>query len=492
MMPFQPSWRWGRYLLATGIVVVTGIGAQLTLKQTLAPHELAKGEAPPAIIREPTPLPASHINFESAEEHRLRAVVLAQGLQQPWAMAFLPDGSILVTERVGRVRLIRHGKLLAAPVAGVPKVQTGGPRGLQGLMDIALHPNFNRNRWVYLAYHKPAGGENGETVLARGTWNGSELMDMHEIFDSGATGTEASRIVFGPDGMLYMTISAPGSPKSMRAQDPNDYAGKVVRLRDDGSVPDDNPFVGKSGFKPGIFTMGHRNGAGLAVNPDTGEVWETEQGPSGGDELNVLHAGRNYGWPVVTYGRDYFGDKILVHPFRAGMEDPIVVWLPSIAIAGMTFYTGDRFPHWKRNVFVGGLREGGVPGTGQIQRIIFNDRWQELRRESMLMDLKQRIRDVRQGPDGLLYVLTAEEDGALFRIEPRSRRLSSFGSPAWLAGQAPPYPLIVEESCSGRQALDSGLGRIRRSLSSTAQRSLPPKQEKMTAAQRAPIGPKNP
>jgi len=380
---------------------------------------LNAGDGPPPIIRKPPALPKGNISYESAEEPRLRVVVLAKGLQQPWSMAFLPDGAILVTERIGRLRIVRNGNLVSSPVAGVPAVKPGGPRGLQGLMDVVLHPHFSENKWVYLAYHKPVQDGAGETMLARGTWDGKELVDVHEIFDSGAVDTEASRIKFGRDGMLYMSISAPGSPKVQRAQDPNDYAGKVVRLRDDGSIPDDNPFVGRAGFKPGIFTMGHRNGHGLAVNPETGELWETEQGPSGGDELNLLRAGRNYGWPLVSYGRDYWGAAVSPHPFRYGMEDPIVVWLPSIGITGMTFYTGDRFPHWKRNVFVGGLRQGEIPGTGQIQRIVFNQRWQELRREPMLMELKQRIRDVRQGPDGLLYVLTAEEDGALLRIEPR-------------------------------------------------------------------------
>jgi aldose sugar dehydrogenase len=272
---------------------------------------------------------------------------------------------------------------------------------------------------VYLAYHKPAGEGAGETVLARGTWSGTALVDVQEIFASGATETEASRIAFGRDGMLYMSISAPGSPRVRRSQDPGDYAGKTVRLHDDGRVPADNPFVGRAGYKPGIYTMGHRNGHGLAVNPETGELWETEQGPSGGDEINVLRAGHNYGWPLVSFGRDYWGDPVSAHPSREGMDDPNVVWLPSIGVTGMTFYTGDRFPHWKRNLFVGGLRQGGIPRTGQIQRIVFNGQWQELRREPMLIELKQRIRDVRQGPDGLLYVLTAEDDGALLRIEPR-------------------------------------------------------------------------
>jgi glucose/arabinose dehydrogenase len=407
-------------LAAVGIAVVSGT-AQDPQKQTVAPHETAgtKGAAPPPIVWETPDLPDDRINFESAEERNLRIVVVAEGLHQPWSIAFLPDGAMLVTERTGRLRLIRDGKLLKASIDGVPPVQTGGPRGLQGLMDIALHPDFEENKWVYLAYHKPAGGDAGETVLARGTWNGSALVDVRNIFESGATDTEASRIAFGRDGRLYMSISAPGAPDVRRAQDPNDYAGKTVRLSDDGGIPQDNPFVGRPGHKPGIFTMGHRNGHGLAVNPETGQLWETEQGPSGGDEVNVLVSGRNYGWPLVSYGRDYWGPRISAHPSRTGMEDPIVVWLPSIGLTGMTFYTGDRFPHWKRNLFVGGLREGGIPRTGQIQRIVFNERWEELRREPMLTELKQRVRDVRQGPDGLLYVLTAEDNGALLRLEPR-------------------------------------------------------------------------
>jgi glucose/arabinose dehydrogenase len=302
------------------------------------------------------------------------------------------------------------------PVQGLPEVYVGG---LQGLMDVVLHPQFARNRWVYLTYHKPTASGEGATTLARGRWNGTSLVDVTDVFESGATGTEASRLVFGRDGMIYMSISAPGSPDVQRSQDPNDYAGKTVRLRDDGTIPPDNPFAGRSGYKPAIYTMGHRNGHGLAVNPETGEIWESEQGPSGGDELNVLRPGRNYGWPLVSFGRDYWGGRISHRPSRDGMEDPAVVWLPSIGATGMTFYTGDEFPHWRRNVFVAGLREGGIPRTGQLQRIVFNDRWEELRREPLLVELKQRLRDVRQGPDGFLYVLTAEDDGALLRIEPR-------------------------------------------------------------------------
>jgi aldose sugar dehydrogenase len=407
--------RWMPALALALVAVSTRAAPQ---RQTLAPHELNNSDAPPPIIWATPELPAHPLNLESAEERRLRVSVMAKGLQQPWSIAFLPDGAMLITERTGSIRVLRDREL-SEPIAGVPRVHTGGERGLQGLMDIALHPRFDQNHWVYLTYHKPAGEDDGATTLARGVWDGTRLVDVHDIFESGAIDTEASRIVFGRDGMIYMTISAPGSPKVQRAQDPGDYAGKVVRLRDDGSVPPDDPFVSRAGYKPAIFTMGHRNGHALAVNPDTGDVWSTEQGPSGGDEVNVLRPGRNYGWPFVSYGRDYWGARLSSRPSVAGFEDPTVVWLPSIGLTGMTFYTGDRFPHWKRNLFVGGLREGGIPRTGQIQRIVFSDTWEELRREPMLMELKQRIRDVRQGPDGLLYVLTAEDDGAVLRIEPR-------------------------------------------------------------------------
>jgi glucose/arabinose dehydrogenase len=390
-------------------------------RHTLAPHEMNYGDAPPPIVWPTPPLPDRTIKLETAEERHVRVVVVTEELEQPWSMAFLPDGRMLITERAGRLRLVRKGKLESKTVKGAPLVYTGGPRGLQGLMDIALHPNFRENGWIYLTYHKPS-GDGGSTALARGTWNGTELVGVQELFDSEARDTEASRLAFGRDGMLYMTISAPGSPDVKRAQAPNDYAGKTVRLRDDGGIPRDNPFVGHRKYKPAIYTLGHRNGHALAVNPETGELWATEQGPSGGDELNVLRPGRNYGWPIVSYGRDYWGRRISQHPTRAGMEQPAVVWLPSIGLTGMTFYTGDRFPHWKRNAFVGGLREGGIPLTGQVQRIVFNERWEELRREPLLMHLKQRVRDVRQGPDGLLYVLTAEENGALLRIEPDSSR----------------------------------------------------------------------
>jgi aldose sugar dehydrogenase len=385
-----------------------------------APDRQSDGPGVPPPIGWPAPpLGSGPFPLESAEARNLRVVVIARGLEQPWSMAFLPDGDMLVTERPGRLRIVRDGVLQPNPVAGTPHVRAAG---LQGLMDVALHPDFNTNHWVYLTYHKPVGDDDGAVTLARGKWNGRALTDVEDIFASHATATEASRIAFGRDRMLYMSISAPGGgPEVVRSQDPDDYAGKVVRLREDGSIPTDNPFVHRVGYKPGVFTMGHRNGHALAVNPETGDLWATEQGPNGGDEINILKAGSNYGWPKVSFGRQYFGPYVSEHPWRKGTEQPALYWMPSIGVTGMTFYTGDRFPSWRRNVFVGGLREGEIPRTGQLQRIVFNDEWQELRRESMLRELHQRIRDVRQGPDGLLYVLTAEKQGALLRIEPDAR-----------------------------------------------------------------------
>jgi glucose/arabinose dehydrogenase len=366
--------------------------------------------------------------FETYEQRRIRASVVTKGLSHPWSLAFLPGGDMLVTERVGRLRLIRDGRLDPKPVPGTPPVVSFST--MAGLMDIALHPRFAENRWVYISYHKPAGTDVGadgrqapvaKNSILRGTWDGNALTDVRDIFVSDDVDTEVSRIVFGQDGLLYMTIGGPGTGPAVsldRPQHGDDYAGKILRMRDDGSVPPDNPFIGKAGYKPYIFSMGHRNQLGLAINPYNGQVWAGEQGPNGGDEVNIIRAGKNYGWPVVSDGRDYRGPYLSPSPFKDGMERPHVVWVPSIALSGMAFYNGDRFPNWKRNLFVGGMREGEIARSGQLVRIVFNDDWDELRREPLLRDLHQRIRDVRQGPDGLLYVLTDEDAAALLRIEP--------------------------------------------------------------------------
>jgi glucose/arabinose dehydrogenase len=256
------------------------------------------------------------------------------------------------------------------------------------------------------------------TALARGRWDGQQLVDVRDIFVAdayGEVGAAASRIIFGQDGMIYMTV---GGVFDERAQNPSSHSGKVVRLRDDGTGAPDDPMIGKTGFKPEIFSLGHRNGLGLAIHPQSGQIWEAEQGPNGGDEINVLLPGRNYGWPVVSYGHNYNGANIGSHAWKEGIEEPLLIWVPSIAVSGMTFYTGNKFPAWEGNVFVGSLQAGEIPGTGHLERIVLNEKSEELRRESLLVELKQRIRDVRQGPDGLLYLITDADQGALIRLEP--------------------------------------------------------------------------
>jgi glucose/arabinose dehydrogenase len=385
--------------------------------------------APPPISWPAPALPDGPILFESAEERKLRAVVM-KGLSHPWGMAFLPDGAILVTERAGRLRIVRNGVVDPTPVPGAPPVVVGG---IAGFMDIALHPRFAENKFVYLTYHKapPAGvtvaprpGITAPTplrvaVLARAVWDGKGLTNLQELFVNNDI-SEASRMLFGKDGLLYVSFGSSTEGANAPAQDPASYGGKLIRVRDDGTVPPDNPFVGQQGYKPEIYTLGHRNQLGLALHPVTGELWAAEQGPNGGDEINIIQAGKNYGWPVVSYGRSYGGARVSDVPWRTVFEQPVVAWVPSIAVSGLTFYTGDRFPRWKNNLFVGGLRQGEVPRTGQLQRIVFNDKWEEIRREPLLRELGQRIRDVRQGPDGYLYVLTEENDAALLRIEPAS------------------------------------------------------------------------
>ena len=352
--------------------------------------------------------------FDTAEQHKIRVSVVAKGLSHPWAITFLPNDDMLVTERDGRLRLVRDGMLDPHDISGVPTVRTDGNGGL---MDVAVHPKFDENRLVYLTYTKPVGGGKGAPALARGRLEDGTLVDVRDLIvteayegNSGLNG----RVVFGRDGKLYMST---GGRVTDVSQNPMSLRGKVLRLNDDGTVPDDNPFVKHDDHRPEIYSFGHRNTLGLILHPVTGEIWQHENGPNGGDEINIVLAGRNYGWPVVSFGRDYSGAR-LYEPTRDGMETPLVVWLPAIAAAGMAVYTGDQFPAWKGNVFVGSLREGGIPGTGHLERIVFNEKTEELRRETMLTELRQRIREVRQGPDGLLYVLTDADNGALLKIEP--------------------------------------------------------------------------
>jgi len=401
------------FVLAIGLMSQVALGQQ---KVPMAPGGFPV--APQGLANRP--LPKLPMEFDTAEGMRIRVSAWITGLENPWTIAFLPDGTALVTERPGRLRLIRDGKLDPTPVAGGPVARnigvSGEPGAVHGYMDVILHPNFASNKLVYVCYTKPLDEKRQTTAIARGRWDGKALVDTKDIF-VGQEGNGTARIAFGRDGMLYVTTAAAGPGNA--AQDGNTQSGKVLRFKDDGTVPPDNPFVGKSGYKPEIYTLGHRSSLGLAVHPGTGRMWLNENGPNGGDEINVLKPGANYGWPIVSYGRTYSGPwQQNDRPGHVGYEPPIVVWIPAIAVSGIEFYTGDRLPKWKGDVFVGSLRTGEVPGTGHLERVLLNDKLEELRRESLLVELRQRIRDVKQGPDGLLYVLTDQNPGAILRIEP--------------------------------------------------------------------------
>jgi glucose/arabinose dehydrogenase len=385
---------------------IASLWVPLAMAQQAVPFANGIPVAPELAV---APVPAGPIVYDTAEGMDIRVVVVARGLANPYSMAFLPDGVILVTEKDGRLRVIRDGVLDPDAAPGIPEVL---PNRRSGLNDLALHPDFEANRYVYFTYHKPMPDDEPVMALARGRWNGHGLAGTEDLFLTDPGSGDRSRMVFGPDGTIYMS-TAGGPP-----QDPGAHGGKILRLTDEGGVPDDNPFVGRPGYKPEIFTLGHRTTLGLAVHPGTGEIWQNENGPNGGDELNVLKAGANYGWPLVSLGRSYQGPWHSEDFQREGFEDPVVYWTPSIAVSGLAFYTGDRLPKWKGDVFVGSLRTGEIIGTGHIERILFNENMEELRREALLRDWRHRMRDIRMGPDELLYVLVDHPDGALIRIEP--------------------------------------------------------------------------
>jgi aldose sugar dehydrogenase len=354
---------------------------------------------------------ASHTRSEptvlATERARVRIVTLTDALVQPWALAFLPDGDILITERGGRLRLMHDGHLASAPIGGIPRVDT---RTQDGLMDLALHPLFARNRILYFTYSKP--GERGDTTaLASAKFDGTTLTEVRDLFVadawSTAGGNSGSRIAFGLDGKLYMSVGE--RHEQMPAQDLRTHKGKIVRLNDDGTIPPDNPFVGRQDARPEIFAYGVRNPQGLFVDASTGTIWEHEHGPRGGDELNIIARGHNYGWPAITYGINYNGTTISKDTARDGMDQPVVHWTPSISPSGLTIYSGDRFPGWRGSVFLGAL--SGL----NLRRLEVRDR-RVTHEEVLVLQRAQRIRDVRQGPDGLLYVLT--DGGALLRLEP--------------------------------------------------------------------------
>ena len=389
-------------------------------------------------------LPDQPWEYQTANA-KIRVRVLTAGLENPWSLEFLPDASILITERNGRLRHFKDGKL-SGPVPGLPAVVSDN--FISGLHDVKLHPDFAKNRLVYWVYNKgdapaPAprssgsrqagaaqpqaqargaagprrrgrGGGARTLTVARGVFDGTALTKVEDVIRMQGAST-VSRMLFLPDGTLL--VSTWGETGQV-AQDKMGLSGKILRYNADGTIPKDNPFVGKEGYRPEIYTLGHRTPESLVWHEPTKTIWESEMGPNGGDEINVIKAGGNYGWPLVSLGRSYAG-PYQPEGFEAeGMTAPVVNFVPSISTTGMTFYTGDRFPEWKGNLFIGGVRYGEIPGTGRIQRIVFNTAMEETRRETLLEDKRWRIRDIRQGPDGLLYVITDERNGALLRIEP--------------------------------------------------------------------------
>jgi glucose/arabinose dehydrogenase len=374
------------------------------------------GQAVEAQSRASLPLPALPQVYETADL-KIRVEKVADGLVNPWSLAWLPNGDLLITERPGRLRVVSNGALDPEPIAGVPEVRV---TALGGLLDVLLHPNFAQNQVLYLTYTKGGEGTSATTALARARLDGKSLRDVEEVFVaenwSNSPTNFGGRMVFGRDGKLYLAVGE--RQEQDRAQDTMLHGGKVLRLNDDGTAPADNPFAGKQGYLPEVYSVGHRSPQGLAVHPVTGELWENEHGPLGGDEINVVRAGKNYGWPLVTFGKNYDGTVVSGHSSREGYEPPFMFWVPSIAISGLSFYTGDRLAAWKGNAFVGSMMEGRTRATGHVQRITFAENGQPIQREPILAQLRQRIRDVRPGPDGLLYVLTDQNPGVLLRIEP--------------------------------------------------------------------------
>jgi len=347
----------------------------------------------------------------TSEQHAFRVVTLLPGLENPWSVAFLPDGRMLVTERAGRLRLVGPDfRLMPQAIEGLPEIVE---RGQGGLLDVVLHPQYAQNGWIYWAYNAPGPGGWG-TALARGKLQGQRMTEVQVLF-SMQPKTRSSqhfggRIVFDQAGMLYLTLGDRGD--MARAQKLDDHAGSVIRLHDDGRVPADNPFAKRAGALPEKWTLGNRNMQGAALHPQTGELWTHEHGPQGGDEVNVMRSGLNYGWPVITYGVNYgLGTRIGEGHSKPGMVQPLHVWVPSIAPSGMAFVSGSRFPQWQGNLLVGALR-------GQMLVRLVLDGEKVLHEERLLQSRVGRIRDVRMGPDGLVYLLSDGPDGALMRLEP--------------------------------------------------------------------------
>lgn len=360
------------------------------------------------------PVGAGPFIYDTAEGVNISLRVVARGLNHPWSMAWLPDGSALITEKnSGTIRRLVDDKLQEGTVAGAP--QGAIISRYKGLLDIALHPDFAKEPWVYMSYNKSLPGEKEAIAIARGRWDGQAIQDTQDIFVGEESTSNGVRLLFGNDGMLYVGVYVTTDNPEPHFHT-GSQKGKILRLMPDGSIPADNPFVEQEGFLPEIFSYGHRTPTGMTLDPQ-GNIWETEMGPNGGDELNRIQRAGNYGWPLVSLGRAYAGGWQADNFQLTDTLNPVAFWMPGISVSSLAFYTGSEFPEWQGDLFISAMQKGQVPGTGQLVRIKFSPAGEEMRQESLLTDLRQRIRDVKQGPDGRLYLLTDEDDGVLLRIE---------------------------------------------------------------------------
>jgi len=406
----QHGWQTLPLILLNGLVIV---GCATSTRSDVSASDPAATQSAPETTT------VGQANTQQPSGYTLVPVV--EDLEHPWGVAWLPDGNMLITERPGRLRIVRDGTLDPTPIGGVPSVLASGQGGL---LDIALHPQFEENRLVYLTYAS-GNNQNNRTEVARAEFDGTSLQNLEVIFTVNRqkydTQHFGSRLAWLPDGTLLVSVGDGGNPPveldgdliRKQAQNLNAYLGKVVRLNDDGTFPDDNPFIDTADAAPGIWSYGHRNIQGLAYDPLGDRVWVSEHGARGGDELNLVQAGENYGWPLVSHSQEYStGEPVAPTQSQPGMVDPKIVWPTTVAPSGLTVYTGDVFPDWRGNLFAGGLR------TGSVHRIEVDDSGNATELETIAVN--QRVRDVRQGPDGLLYVLTDEATGQLLRIEPQS------------------------------------------------------------------------
>ncbi len=364
----------------------------------------------------PYPLPEEPLVLDAIGA-QIKVSVIARGIPRPFGFLILPDGDILVTDRyTPALRAIRDDVLDPEPLQGLPAIRTGFH---SGLLDVEAHPQFEQNQLIYLTFHTALPDSNAYAItLGRARYDGSNtLKDFEQLFlGTPMTISGGSRLIFAPDGTIFITVGG-AMDRQPLAQDLTRLEGKVLRLNEDGSVPLDNPFVGRTDVRPEIYSYGHRDQYGLAIHPTSGELFHAELGPLGGDKINIIKAGANYGWPLYGYGR-YNDGEPLAHPNREGIEPALITWQPGIVPSGLLFYTGDAFPQWQGNMFTGSIQRGRLPGTGGLERVVFNDKLWELQRETLATELHQRIRDVAQGPDGFIYLLTEEVDGAVIRIEP--------------------------------------------------------------------------